>query len=104
MYSFQSLELRKIFISVLSAKGMSKVLGEGDELFKKLEDVNNAGNKDYIFYNIYSLCKLKVIYNVAIDYPEAGAFAPCSMAIYQKKGSDKMVIVFPNVHNPSTVY
>ncbi len=169
---YQKKGSKEIFISVLSSKGMSKILGEGDELFKRLEDINkktflealpkgeivklpyspvavkeklltkfefesdpeeaddlleeiemilengfkpigfvkasfndygidldDAGNEDYIFYNVYSLCKLKVIYNVAIDHPEAGAFAPCSMAIYQKEGSDKMVIVFPNVHN-----
>lgn len=62
-------------------------------------DLENAKNEDYHYYDTYSLCKLKVIYNVSIDHPEAGAYAPCSMAIYHKKGSNKMVIAFPNVYN-----
>ncbi len=62
-------------------------------------DLEAAKKDDYIYYDVYSLCKLKVIYNVAIKNPEAGAFAPCSMAVYHKKGSGKTVIVFPNVHN-----
>ncbi len=169
---YQKKGSKDIFVSVLSAKGMSKILGKGEEFFKKLEEVNkktflealpnakivdlsyssqatkeklltkfeievdpeeaddtieeiemvienglkpigfikanfndygidldDAGNEDYIFYHVYSLCKLKVIYNVAKTHPEAGSFAPCSMAIYQKEGSNKMVIVFPNVYN-----
>ncbi len=62
-------------------------------------DLTHAGNKDFIFYDTYSLCKLKVIYTVSKIRPEAGVFAPCTMAIYQKKGSGKMVIVFPNIYN-----
>lgn len=62
-------------------------------------DLEAAKKDDYLYYDVYSLCKLKVIYNVAIKNPEAGAFAPCSMAVYHKKGTNKTVIVFPNVHN-----
>ncbi len=62
-------------------------------------DLEKVKKDDYFYYDVYSLCKLKVIYNVAIEHPEAGAFAPCSMAVYHKKGSNKMVIVFPNVYN-----
>jgi len=62
-------------------------------------DLENIKNEDYLYYDTYSICKLKVIYNVAINHPEAGAYAPCSMAIYHKKGSNKMVIEFPNVYN-----
>jgi len=62
-------------------------------------DLENIKNEDYLYYDTYSLCKLKVIYNVAINHPEAGSYAPCSMAIYHKKGSNKMVIEFPNVYN-----
>ena len=50
-------------------------------------------------YDTYSLCKLKVIYTVSKIRPEAGIFAPCTMAIYQKRGTNKMVIVFPNIYN-----
>lgn len=62
-------------------------------------DLEEAKNEDYLFYDVYSLCKLAVIYNVSITRPEAGAFAPCSMAVYHKKGTRKTVIIFPNVHN-----
>ncbi len=62
-------------------------------------DLDEAKNEDYEFYDAYSLCKLKVIYNVAQTHPEAGAFAPCTMALYHKTGTNKTVMVFPNVYN-----
>ena len=62
-------------------------------------DLAKAKNEDFIYYDAYSLCKLKVIYNVAITHPEAGAFAPCTLVVYQKKGSGKTTIAFPNVNN-----
>lgn len=51
------------------------------------------------FYESYSICKLKVIYNVAKTRPEAAAFAPCTMMIYKLKGSEEIVIGFPSVYN-----
>ncbi len=51
------------------------------------------------FYDTYSICKLKVIYNVAKTRPEAAAFAPCTMMVYKKKGDDKIVMGFPGVYN-----
>ncbi|HHD77924.1 MAG TPA: DUF302 domain-containing protein [Campylobacteraceae bacterium] len=62
-------------------------------------ELDEAGNEDFLFYDTFSLCKLKVIYNIAAEHPEAGAFAPCTLAMYQKKGSDHTVLVFPNVYN-----
>ncbi len=62
-------------------------------------DLEEAKNEDFEFYDMYSLCKLKVIYNIALTHPEAGAFAPCTLAIYHKKGSGKTVMAFPNVYN-----
>jgi uncharacterized protein (DUF302 family) len=62
-------------------------------------DLDEAKNNDYEFYDAYSLCKLKVIYNIALTHPEAGAFAPCTMVVYHKKGTNKTVIAFPNVYN-----
>ena len=62
-------------------------------------DLNEKGIKDFIFYDTYSLCKLKVIYTVSKIRPEAGVFAPCTMAIYQKRGTNTMTIVFPNIYN-----
>jgi len=51
------------------------------------------------FYDTYSICKLKVIYNVAKTRPQASAFAPCSMMFYKVKGSDKIIMGFPAVYN-----
>ncbi len=50
-------------------------------------------------YDTYSICKLKVIYNVAKTRPQAAAFAPCTMMLYKEKGSDKIVMGFPSVYN-----
>jgi len=57
------------------------------------------GDSPYDFYQTYSICKLPVIYTVSLTTPEAGAFAPCSLMIYKKKGEDKIVLGFPSVHN-----
>lgn len=62
-------------------------------------DLKEKGIKDFIFYDTYSLCKLKVIYTVSKIRPEAGVFAPCTMAVYQKRGTNTMTIVFPNIYN-----
>jgi len=51
------------------------------------------------FYRTYSICKLEVIYTVAKSRPEAAAFAPCTTMVYQKKGSNTVVIGFPSVYN-----
>ncbi len=51
------------------------------------------------FYDVYSICYLEVIYTVAKTHPEAGAFAPCSLYMYQKKGTNTMEIGFPSVYN-----
>ena len=60
---------------------------------------NEKKNNDYDFYDVYSICKLAVIYTVAINHPEAGAFAPCSLYMYKKKGEEKMHMGFPTVYN-----
>jgi len=54
---------------------------------------------DYMFYDAYSLCKLKIIYELSKSKPEAGAFAPCTMVIYHKKGSNKTEIVTLSIAN-----
>ena len=53
----------------------------------------------YDFYSTYSICKLKVIYTVALSRPEAAAFAPCTVMVYKKKDEDKIVLGFPSVYN-----
>jgi uncharacterized protein (DUF302 family) len=65
-------------------------------------DVNydlDEHDKDwYLFYDVYSICKIAVIYEVAKLHPEAGAFAPCSAYKYQKKGEKTVHMAFPNVY------
>lgn len=56
-----------------------------------------AGFKDYDIYVTYSICKFDVIYPVSKNYPAAGAWAPCSMYIYHKKGEDKIHIGYLGV-------
>jgi len=65
--------------------------------FNKVLKENNK--EDYIFYDAYSLCKLKIIYELSKNKPEAGAFAPCTMVIYHKKGSNKTEIVTLSIAN-----
>ncbi|MGB5965012.1 MAG: DUF302 domain-containing protein [Sulfurimonadaceae bacterium] len=63
--------------------------------------LTEEGTKEspFDFYDTYSICKLKVIYNVAKTRPEAAAFAPCTLMVYKKKGDDKIVMGFPGVYN-----
>ena len=72
--------------------------------FKIVSETNFATtlknvSKKYDFYRTYSICKVKVLYRAAQTRPEAAAFAPCSLAIYQEKGSDKVTIAFPSTYN-----
>lgn len=62
-------------------------------------DFEESGNDTYNFYDVYSLCYLEVIYTVSKKHPEAGAFAPCSLYMYQKKGTNTMEMGFPTVYN-----
>jgi uncharacterized protein (DUF302 family) len=65
------------------------------------EEMTQEGKVDspYDFYDTYSICKLKVIYTVALSRPDAAAFAPCTTMVYKKKGEDKIVLGFPAVYN-----
>lgn len=63
------------------------------------EDLVAKGVNEYDFYDTYSLCKLEVIYPVHKLHPEVGAFAPCSIYMYKKKGEEKTHIGFPSVYN-----
>jgi uncharacterized protein (DUF302 family) len=62
-------------------------------------DFKEKNFNDYDFYDVYSICKLPVIYTVAKLHPEAGAFAPCSLIMYKKKNEKEMNLAFPSVHN-----
>lgn len=65
------------------------------------EELTHEGSIEspYDFYDTYSICKLKVIYTVALTRPEASAFAPCTVMVYKKKDEDKIVMGFPAVYN-----
>ncbi len=65
------------------------------------EELTHEGTVEspYDFYDTYSICKLKVIYTVALTRPEASAFAPCTVMVYKKKDEDKIVMGFPAVYN-----
>ena len=62
-------------------------------------DFKKSGDDMYDMFVSESICKLPVIYAVAKTRPEAGAFAPCSISMYKKKGSNTMYVEYPNVYN-----
>merc|ERR1711879_552260 len=62
-------------------------------------DFKKKGDDTYDLFITESICKLPVIYSVAKSRPEAGAFAPCSISIYKKKGENFMYLEYPNVYN-----
>ncbi len=62
-------------------------------------DFDEKNYEGFYFYDVYSICKLPVIYTVAKVRPEAGAFAPCSLYMYMKKGESQMKLGFPSVYN-----
>ena len=58
--------------------------------------------KDYAAFWTYSLCHLEYSFNMFDNkgaHPEAGLFAPCSMYMYIKKGSNKLVVGMPTLQN-----
>jgi len=55
--------------------------------------------EEYDFYDTYSIIRFNVIFPVSKDSPDAGAYAPFSLAIYKKKGENKMHILFPSISN-----
>ena len=63
------------------------------------EMFDEAGYKEYDFFDTYSICKFDVIYPVSKMHPEAGAYAPCSFYMYKKKSEDKMHMGFLSVDN-----
>lgn len=63
------------------------------------DDFEEAEYEGYDFYEVYSVCKLPVIYTIAKTRPEAGAFAPCSLYLAKKKGEAEMTTAFPSVYN-----
>jgi len=64
-----------------------------------IDDLKENGIDDYEFYDGYSICKLEVIYPVHKLHPEVGAFAPCTMYMYKKKGDKFTRMGYPSVYN-----
>ncbi len=58
-----------------------------------------AGNDTYDFFDVYSICKVPVIYTVSRTHPEAGAFAPCVLYMYKKRGDPLVHFAYPSVNN-----
>jgi len=68
--------------------------------FNNLGDEFEESNyNNFDFYEVYSICKLPVIYTIAKSRPEAGAFAPCSLYLSKKKEDNIMNVAFPSVYN-----
>lgn len=63
------------------------------------EDLASSGNDKYDFFDVYSICKVPVIYTVSKNHPEAGAFAPCSLYMYKIKGEKVVHFAYPSVYN-----
>ena len=63
------------------------------------DEFDDAKYQIYDFYEVYSVCKLPVIYTIAKTRPEAGAYAPCSLYLNKKKKDNIMHIGFPSVYN-----
>jgi len=62
-------------------------------------DFEEAKFEGYTFYDVYSICNISVIYIVSQKHPEAGAFAPCSLYMYNKTDTDTIEMGFPSVYN-----
>ncbi len=62
-------------------------------------DFEEANFEDFNFYDVYSICNISVIYTVSKLHPEAGAFAPCSLYMYNKKDTNTIEMAFPSVYN-----
>lgn len=63
------------------------------------DDFEESNYEVFDFYEVYSICKLPVIYTIAKTRPEAGAYAPCSLYLSKKKNDELMQIAFPSVYN-----
>ncbi len=72
------------------------VIAGQNNLGDDFDDVNYTG---FDFYEVYSICKLPVIYTIAKTRPEAGAFAPCSLYLEKPKDKPEMTVAFPSVYN-----
>jgi uncharacterized protein (DUF302 family) len=76
----------------------------GYKSFKEAYEDNGLDFEEYDAYYVYSLCHFSFSYGIFNKgRPDAGAFAPCSMYMYVKEGSNKLVIGMPRLANWSAV-
>jgi uncharacterized protein (DUF302 family) len=68
------------------------------KVYKIQEDVLKE-NGDYDFYDTYSIIRFNVIFPVSKEHPDAGSYAPFTLAIYKKKGDDTVYISYPSIDN-----
>jgi len=68
------------------------------KLYNLQEDVFKESG-DYDFYDTYSIIRFNVIFPVSKGHPDAGSYAPFSLAIYKKKGEDTVHISYPSIDN-----
>ncbi len=87
-------DFKMAFEGELATNGF--IIAGENNLGDDFDDMNYTG---YDFYEVYSICKLPVIYTIAKNHPEAGAFAPCSLYLEKKKDENIMNIGFPSVYN-----
>ena len=87
-------EVKMEFEGELSSNGF--VVAGFNNLGAEFKEANYNG---YDFYEVYSICKLPVIYTIAQTRPEAGAYAPCSLYFSKKKDENMLQIAFPSVYN-----
>jgi uncharacterized protein (DUF302 family) len=67
--------------------------------FNKLSADYGVKDRDYDFFDAYSICKLAVIFEVSKLHPEAGAFAPCTLFMYRKAGEKTVHFAYPSTYN-----
>ena len=68
--------------------------------FKETYDDLEMDFEEFDAYFVYSLCHFTYSYNMFNKgRPDAGVFAPCSMYLYIKKDSNKVVIGMPRLSN-----
>lgn len=68
------------------------------KLYKLQENVFKEKG-DYDFYDTYSIIRFNVIFPVSKNHPDAGSYAPFSLAIYKKKGDNTVHISYPSIDN-----
>ena len=72
--------------------------------FHNFLDTDNGDDmlEDFDIFWTYSLCHLEYSYNMFDNEggrPDAGLFAPCTMYMYVKKGTNKLVVGMPKLIN-----